>query len=73
MAQNIIDNEPNADDLLDRLLYWGHSHVNMGVTPSGIDKDTLLRFDDGQLDFFLVAILTKKGEFRYDVAFSVKV
>ncbi len=68
-AQDLIENDPDAEEKLDKLLYWGHSHVNMGTSPSGTDTTTLKDFDDGRLPHFVVAILTKDGKFRYDVAF----
>ena len=57
-----------GETVLDRLRFWWHSHVNMGVIPSGTDLATLRKFDDGTIDFMIAAILNKKGDQRYDVA-----
>lgn len=48
-----------------RLSYWGHSHVNMGVTPSGTDlgfwKEAAAGSEEA-LKIFVATIHNKKGE-----------
>lgn len=46
---------------------WGHSHVNMGVTPSGQDDKQMEEFSRIGHDFFVRLICNKKGELRIDV------
>lgn len=52
------------DDTFNTLRMQGHSHVNMGVTPSGEDtklfKEFLGRLPDG--DFYIFLIWNKKGD-----------
>lgn len=45
---------------------WGHSHVNMGVTPSGQDDSQMEYFKDGN-DWFIRLITNKKREYHIDI------
>lgn len=60
-----------AADIINRIRMWGHSHVNMGVTPSVVDDNQMLKFDNsiGASDtpFMIRLIMNKKGDVRYDV------
>ena len=51
----------------ERLYGWGHSHVNMGVTPSAQDDQQFLEYGD-TCPFFIRTIHNKKGEIRVDIA-----
>jgi len=64
-----------AEDLADivvlvpdpeKLIYWGHSHVNMRVVPSGQDEDQTLEYLE-HMDVFIRGIYNKKGESKVDV------
>ena len=46
------------------MLWWGHSHVNMGVRPSGTDMDTFNEFIENLEEGtpFVMSIHNKKGE-----------
>lgn len=44
------------------MLYWGHSHVNMGTTPSGTDNDTWNEFTEHCEGYFVMSIHNKKGD-----------
>lgn len=44
------------------LRYWGHSHVNMGVSPSGQDVKQVMEYRTEGVDHFVMAIYNKKGE-----------
>lgn len=48
------------------LRYWGHSHVNMGVTPSSTDEAQIDEYME-QSDWFIRGIYNKKGESKVDV------
>lgn len=56
----------------DKLRYWGHSHVNMGVSPSIQDErqiqeymeNRMLMYDD---TFFIRGIYNKSGDAKVDV------
>lgn len=58
----------DADDAMEisnNLTCWGHSHVNMGVSPSGQDDRQLRSFSDSGHEWFLRVIGNKRGEFEY--------
>lgn len=65
------------DEIFPHLRFQGHSHVNMGVTPSGTDTsgwETLLS-QLGDDDFYLFMIFNKKGEMTvrlYDYAKNIR-
>lgn len=62
------------DDTFNSLRYHGHSHVNMGVSPSGVDMtyredvvSTLQAPADGVDSYYIFLILNKKGEWSGEV------
>ena len=55
----------NSEDI-NNLKLWGHSHVNMGVSPSGQD-DSQLRDFMGDSDFFIRMIMNKRGKYKVDI------
>lgn len=54
-------------DLNNRLRLWGHSHVNMGISPSGTDDTTMKTLFRDELPFFIRVIGNKKGEMAADL------
>lgn len=50
-----------------KLLFWGHSHANMGVTPSGTDVTTALSFTEYQIDYLACGIFNKARKMRLDL------
>ncbi len=64
------------DDTFNKLRFHGHSHVNMGVTPSGTDEefqaDTASQL--GNNDFYIFMIVNKRGDMTlrlYDIQKNV--
>lgn len=53
-------------DYPDNLYYWGHSHVNMAVGPSGQDESQTSEYLE-HCDVFIRGIYNKKGESKVDV------
>lgn len=51
---------------INKIRGWGHSHVNMGVTPSGTDDATYEEYYKST-PFFIRLIANKKGEIGVDV------
>lgn len=49
-----------------KLIYWGHSHVNMGVSPSGQDETQIEEFIE-HCPIFIRGIYNKKGDAKVDV------
>lgn len=61
------------DEVYNNLRFQGHSHVNMGVTPSATDLNTYQNFLDqlSKDDFYIFMILNKRNEVNimvYDYA-----
>jgi len=58
--------EKNQIDLVDKIKFWGHSHVHMDVSPSGQDDETLeMLKPDNNPDFFLRGIFNKAGKVKF--------
>lgn len=49
-----------------KLLYWGHSHVNMGVNPSGQDERQIEEYLE-HVPFFIRGIYNKSDKAKVDV------
>lgn len=45
----------------DNIILWGHSHCNMGVSPSGRDEDQLEEFAENN-EYFIRLIMNKRGD-----------
>lgn len=62
------------DEVFNNIRFHGHSHVNMGVSPSGVDthyQDNILK---NLKDFYIFAIFNKRGQnwvAIYDVADNI--
>ncbi len=52
---------------LDMMRYWGHSHVNMGVSPSGTDDKQMEEYMDNGCTFYIRSIHNKKGACYLDL------
>ena len=54
--------------------FQGHSHVNMGVTPSGVDEQFYQDLLSQVQDYFIICITNKKNEYTvrfYDIANNI--
>ncbi|HSQ90200.1 hypothetical protein [Romboutsia sp.] len=69
---NEILMQPNGIDTWNDMKLWGHSHVNMGVTPSGQDNTQMNVFKDCGHDFFVRVIANKKGEMEFTLYDYIK-
>lgn len=49
------------EDDVSKIRLWGHSHVNMGVTPSGQDLNDAIRLANDCGNFFIRVICNKSG------------
>ena len=61
-------------ETLNQLRFHGHSHVNMGVSPSGIDTDYQRQMIDQIPDFFIFMIFNKRGDMYaciYDIVTNI--
>jgi hypothetical protein len=48
-------------EIMNALVFWGHSHVNMETNPSFKDEETVQMFQQNGREWFVRAILNKKG------------
>lgn len=51
-------------EIVNNLRLWGHSHVNMGVSPSSQDETQVQSFKEGN-PFFVRVIANKSGEMEF--------
>lgn len=64
-AEEILQ-RPDGMEVWNSMKMWGHSHVNMGITPSGQDDKQMLEFSNIGHDYFIRLIGNKKGEMKLD-------
>ncbi|MEG1733050.1 MAG: hypothetical protein RR252_07860, partial [Longicatena sp.] len=55
----------NGVDIWNDMKLWGHSHVNMSVSPSGQDNEQMKMFKNCGHDFFIRVIANKKGDMEF--------
>jgi len=60
----VISNSDEAMDILNNLRLWGHSHVNMAVSPSGQDNTQINTFKEAN-PWFVRVIANKHGEMEF--------
>lgn len=65
-AEELLAKEDGME-VWNKLKMWGHSHVNMGLTPSGQDDSQMETFKEGGHDWFIRLIANKKGELKIDI------
>lgn len=58
-------------DNLNKIRCWGHSHVNMPVSPSSTDEKTFREYYK-ECDYFIRIIANKKGDLKLDIAEPLK-
>ena len=64
-AEELLQKD-NGVDIWNNIKVWGHSHVNMGVSPSSQDDSQMKVFADHN-DWFLRIIANKSGELKVDL------
>lgn len=65
LADELLSRE-NGEEAFEALRFWGHSHVNMGVNPSGTDNETFEQLA-GANEFFIRLIVNKSGDLNIAV------
>lgn len=66
-ATELLEQGDAGIEIWNNLKMWGHSHVNMGVSPSAQDNDQMRTFAEGGHDWFIRLICNKKGEMKLDL------
>lgn len=66
-AEELLSGGQEGIDTWNNLKVWGHSHVNMGVSPSSQDDSQMETFKEGGHDWFIRIIANKKGDLKVDL------
>jgi len=66
LMENFLAQE-NGTELYNSIRFWGHSHVNMGTTPSGQDETTMKEFEENGCAWFIRGIFNKRGRAQFDI------
>ena len=67
IGQEILDTRSDGIELVNRLFFWGHSHVRMGVFASGQDDKQMDEFRENECPWFVRGIFNKLGRIRFDI------
>jgi hypothetical protein len=67
LAEELVSDRPDGVDILNSLLFWGHSHVRMATSPSGQDETQMSQFRENGCDWFIRGILNKLGRMEFTV------
>lgn len=59
--------QENGIEIWNNIRVWGHSHVNMDISPSGQDDKQMREFGQNGQEWFLRIIANKRGELSVDV------
>jgi hypothetical protein len=65
-ATELLQQEDGME-IWNNIRMWGHSHVNMGISPSGQDDKQMREFGQIGQDWFIRLIANKKGEMKVDL------
>lgn len=66
-ATELLSSRPDGMEVINRLCFWGHSHVNMGTSPSGQDESQMSTFRESGHPFFVRGILNKQGRMEFTI------
>lgn len=77
LAEELAGRGDEGLEIINSMRFWGHSHVRMGTSPSGTDDQTMLRFRDDGLEWYIRGIFNKLGRaeftiYYFDLGFAVK-
>lgn len=61
-----LASQPDGVEKVNKIKLWGHSHVGMGVSPSGPDEDQMRLFGESA-DWFVMGIANKRGDLRFEI------
>jgi hypothetical protein len=66
-ATEILSLRKDGMEVVNRLQFWGHSHVKMGTNPSPQDDDQMEVFQESGLPWFIRGILNKNGRMEFTI------
>ncbi len=64
-ASEVLSSREDGMEVVNGLRFWGHSHVNMGTSPSAQDDTQMSIFSESCDDFFIRGILNKAGRMEF--------
>ena len=67
IAEDAVKKIPLHESRVRKVRYWGHSHVNGPVNPSGQDDKQMTEFGAMNVEYMIRGIHNKKGDTRFDV------
>ena len=67
VATEIMNSRPDGVDIVNSLRFWGHSHVNMGTSPSHQDESQMSLFEENGCEYFIRGILNKNGRMEFTI------
>lgn len=67
LVEELLAKGEEGFEEVNRLRFWGHSHVRMGTYPSGTDERTMDRFYEEGLPWYVRGIFNKKGHGSFSV------
>lgn len=65
-AEELLMHEDGVE-MYNNIRVWGHSHVNMEVSPSSQDETQFDKLIEGSDDYFIRIIANKKGDLKLDL------
>ncbi len=69
-AMQLMSSRPDGMEVANSIRFWGHSHVNMGTSPSGQDETQLRELAASCGDFFVRGILNKSGRMEWTIVLA---
>lgn len=63
---------PDAAEILPRIRFWGHSHVDMPTNPSFTDEEQMMNFRKSRHPYFIGGIFNKQGRAEFVIYFYDK-
>ena len=67
LAQELIETRQDGVEVVNKIRFWGHSHVRMGTSPSGQDEAQMRHFQQNDCPWFVRGILNKLGRMQFDI------
>jgi len=69
LTMALLDEGPGGLEKVNKLRFWGHSHVRMGTGPSHTDEQTMMRFALEGMPWYVRGIFNKYGRAQFTLYF----
>lgn len=66
LAQEILQRSDGME-IWPKMLFWGHSHVDMKTSPSSVDDKQMETFEKNDVPYFIRGIFNKHGDASFDL------